>query len=90
MSSGLALSEVGALVGDPARANVLSALLNGRALTASELAWSVRVAPPCCERALASMEASIPSTPDHKRDRRKPTYVPDDPLLSAAEAAVET
>lgn len=39
------LAEVAALVGDPARANILVALLDGRALTASELAFSSRVTP---------------------------------------------
>jgi len=39
MSSGLPLSEVAALVGDPSRANILEALQDGRALTATELAY---------------------------------------------------
>ena len=39
------IAEVGSLVGDPARANILAALLDGRALTASELAWVAGVAP---------------------------------------------
>ena len=36
------------------------------------------------------MDLSTPSAPDNKRIRRKPEYVPDDPLLTAAEAAAET
>ena len=39
------IAEVGALVGNPARANVLSILLDGRALTATELAFAARVSP---------------------------------------------
>jgi DNA-binding transcriptional ArsR family regulator len=39
------IAEVAALVGDPARANMLCALLDGRALTASELAYSAGVSP---------------------------------------------
>lgn len=39
------LAEVGALVGDPARANMLAALMDGRALTATELAYVAGVAP---------------------------------------------
>jgi DNA-binding transcriptional ArsR family regulator len=39
------MSEVAALVGNPARANVLMALLDGRALTASELAYAAGVSP---------------------------------------------
>lgn len=45
MSSGPPLSEIGALVGDPGRANILSALIDGRALTATELAWTAGVTP---------------------------------------------
>jgi hypothetical protein len=33
------IAEVAALVGNPARANILSILLGGRALTATELAY---------------------------------------------------
>jgi DNA-binding transcriptional ArsR family regulator len=40
-----ALAEIGALVGDPGRANMLAALLDGRALTARELAGCAGVAP---------------------------------------------
>jgi DNA-binding transcriptional ArsR family regulator len=39
------LAEVAALVGNPARANVLMALLDGRALTATELAYAAGVSP---------------------------------------------
>jgi DNA-binding transcriptional ArsR family regulator len=39
------LAEVAALVGDPARANILSALMDGRALTAGELSLVARVSP---------------------------------------------
>jgi DNA-binding transcriptional ArsR family regulator len=38
MTSALDMSEIGFLVGDPARANMLSALMDGRARTAGELA----------------------------------------------------
>src|SRR6266571_527747 len=43
MSEVLDLAAVAALVGDPARANILCALLDGRALTAGELAYAARV-----------------------------------------------
>ena len=36
-------AEVGALIGDPARANMLAALMDGRALPAGELAFLARV-----------------------------------------------
>ena len=38
MKSGPDIAMVAALVGDPARSNMLTALMSGRALTASELA----------------------------------------------------
>ena len=38
MKEGPDISRVAALIGDPARANILTALMDGRALTASELA----------------------------------------------------
>jgi DNA-binding transcriptional ArsR family regulator len=44
-SQNLDLAEIGALIGDPARANILAALADGRALTATELAYVARVTP---------------------------------------------
>jgi DNA-binding transcriptional ArsR family regulator len=43
MTTPVSLAEVAALVGDPARANILCALLDGRALTAGELAYAAHV-----------------------------------------------
>jgi DNA-binding transcriptional ArsR family regulator len=45
MPSGLHIAEVANLVGDPARANILAALMDERALTASELAYAAGVSP---------------------------------------------
>lgn len=45
MASIAAFAETAALVGDPARANMLSALMDGRALTATELARVAGVTP---------------------------------------------
>ena len=45
MISGNALAETGALLGDPARANILLALMGGRALIADEVAWHTGVSP---------------------------------------------
>jgi DNA-binding transcriptional ArsR family regulator len=39
------MAEVAALVGDPARANILAALMGGRALTAGELVYTAGVSP---------------------------------------------
>src|SRR3712207_6460155 len=45
MQAGPHIAQIAALVGDPARANVLSALMGSRALTASELAYAAGVTP---------------------------------------------
>ena len=45
MKEGPSIAPVAALVGDPARANMLTALLGGQALTASELATEAGVTP---------------------------------------------
>jgi DNA-binding transcriptional ArsR family regulator len=55
MVSTTALAETAALVGDPARANVLSALMDGRALTAAELARAASVAPQTASGHLARL-----------------------------------
>src|ERR1700738_2816810 len=49
------LAEVAALVGNPARANMLTALLDGRALTATELAFAGGVAPQTASGHLGKM-----------------------------------
>ncbi len=49
------IAEVAALVGNPARANVLMALLDGRALTATELAHAAGVSPQTTSGHLAKM-----------------------------------
>jgi DNA-binding transcriptional ArsR family regulator len=45
MAADVRIAEVAALIGDPARANILSALMGGQALTASELAYAAGVSP---------------------------------------------
>jgi DNA-binding transcriptional ArsR family regulator len=52
------LAEIAALVGDPARANILTALLDGRALTASELAYFAGVSPQTASGHLAKLTQS--------------------------------
>ncbi len=49
------MAEVAALVGDPARANMLCALLGGRALTATELAFAARISPQTASAHLAKL-----------------------------------
>ena len=48
---------VAALVGDPARANMLTALMTGRALTASELAHQAGITPQTASSHLAKLES---------------------------------
>jgi DNA-binding transcriptional ArsR family regulator len=45
MTEDVRMAEIAALVGDPARANILSALMGGHALTAKELAGAAGVSP---------------------------------------------
>lgn len=52
------LAEVAAVVGDPARANMLAALMDGRALTASELAFLARITPQTASAHLAKLTDS--------------------------------
>ena len=55
MITGPIIAEVAALVGDPARATMVSALLDGRALSASELALAARVTPQTASTHLAKL-----------------------------------
>jgi DNA-binding transcriptional ArsR family regulator len=57
MKAGPDIAMVAALVGDPARANILTALMTGRALTASELAHEAGVTPQTTSSHLAKLEA---------------------------------
>ncbi len=45
MAADVRMAEVAALIGDPARANILAALMGGRALTAGELVHAAGVTP---------------------------------------------
>jgi DNA-binding transcriptional ArsR family regulator len=49
------MAMVGALIGEPARANILAALMDGRALTATELAYIAGVAPQTASGHLAKL-----------------------------------
>ena len=58
MASHARFAEVAALAGDPARASILHALMDGRALTASELARAAGIAPQTASGHLAKMTAA--------------------------------
>src|SRR4030095_11930623 len=51
------ISMVASLVGDPARSNMLTALMSGRALTASELAQEAGITPQTASSHLSKLEA---------------------------------
>jgi DNA-binding transcriptional ArsR family regulator len=55
MNTGPLIAEIAALVGDPARATILTALLDGRALTATELAYAARITPQTASSHLAKL-----------------------------------
>lgn len=55
MNSGPLIAEIAALVGDPARATILTALLDGRAFTATELAYAARITPQTASTHLAKL-----------------------------------
>jgi len=55
MDTGPHIAQIAALVGDPARANMLSAVMDGRALTASELAHFAGVTPQTASSHLAKL-----------------------------------
>jgi len=57
MKAGPDIAMVASLVGDPARANMLTALMSGRALTASELAQEAGITPQTASSHLGKLEA---------------------------------
>ena len=70
MKSGPDIAMVAALVGDPARANMLTALLSGRALTASELAQEAGITPQTASSHLAKLETGGLIEPDKQGRHR--------------------
>ena len=57
MKEGPSFAPVAAVAGDPARANMLTALMTGRALTASELAHQAGITPQTASSHLGKLEA---------------------------------
>ena len=55
MSDATQVARIASLIGDPARANILSVLMDGRALTAKELAFVARVSPQTTSGHLAKL-----------------------------------
>jgi len=70
MPSAPLIAEIASLVGDPARASMLMALLDARALTASELAYAARITPQTASTHLAKLTQAGLLTPlRHGRHR---------------------
>ena len=70
MISGAMIAEIAALAGDPARANILTALLDGRAMTATELSFAARVTPQTASAHLAKLvEAGLITVMQQGRHR---------------------
>lgn len=57
MKEGPDIAQIGALIGDPARANMLTALMGGRALTATELAGAAGITLQTASSHLSKLEA---------------------------------
>jgi DNA-binding transcriptional ArsR family regulator len=55
MTAGMDMATVASLIGDPARANMLAAMLDGRAHTATELAQLAGIAAPTASGHLAKL-----------------------------------
>jgi DNA-binding transcriptional ArsR family regulator len=70
MSDIIRMASVAALLGDPARANILTALMDGRALTAKELAFAAHVSPQTASGHLARLtEAHLLEVENQGRHR---------------------
>jgi DNA-binding transcriptional ArsR family regulator len=70
MSDTSRMASVAALLGDPARANILNALMDGRALTAKELAYAAHVSPQTASGHLARLtDASLLAAEKQGRHR---------------------
>jgi DNA-binding transcriptional ArsR family regulator len=71
MSDAGRLAQVAALIGDPARANMLACLLDGRAQTAGELAYAARVTPQTASEHLGKLvDAGVLGAPDRQGRHR--------------------
>jgi DNA-binding transcriptional ArsR family regulator len=85
MKDGPDIARIAALVGDPARANMLTALMTSQALTASELAQEAGVTLPTASSHLAKLEAGGLVTPQ-KQGRHRYFRLSGADVASALEA----
>lgn len=85
MKTGPDIALLGSLIGDPARANILTALMDRRALTASELAQEAGVTPQTASSHLAKLIAGGLLSPE-KQGRHRYFRISDEEVASALEA----
>jgi DNA-binding transcriptional ArsR family regulator len=71
MSDAGRLSQVAALIGDPARANMLTCLMDGRSLTAGELAYAARVTPQTASEHLSKLVDAGVLAPARRQGRHR-------------------
>src|SRR6201985_1500338 len=84
MKAGPDIAMVASLVGDPARANMLTALMNGRALTASDLAQEAGITPQTASSHLSKLEAGGLVEPE-KQGRHRYYRLTDDDIAGLLE-----
>ncbi|MCF8468368.1 MAG: winged helix-turn-helix domain-containing protein [Sneathiella sp.] len=85
MKEGPDIARLGSLIGDPARANMLTALLSGKALTASELAAEAGITSQTASAHLSKMEAGG-LLAQRKQGRHRYFTLADDEVGSVLEA----
>ena len=85
MKEGPDIARLAALIGDPARANMLTALLSGKALTASELAGEAGVTLPTASAHLAKLDDGGLLKP-RKQGRHKYFTLANDEVAAVLEA----
>ncbi len=87
MREGPDIARIGALIGDPARANMLTALMSGKALTATELAAEAGVTAQTASAHLAKLaEAGL--TEGRKQGRHRYFTLADDEVGAVLEAVM--
>jgi DNA-binding transcriptional ArsR family regulator len=71
MSDAGKLAQIAALIGDPARANMLASLLDGQARTAGELAYAARVTPQTASEHLGKLVEAGVLAPANQQGRHR-------------------
>lgn len=84
MKEGPDIARIAALIGDPARANMLTALMTGKALTATELAAEAGITPQTASSHLAKLDAGGLLRP-RKQGRHKYFALADDDVATVLE-----